>query len=286
LRDYRKIRRSKEEPDQLGAAQWAFGDWRPDLIDFWENEIFEIKPVRTAHYGVLQLWRYTHNFNCALYFDWLTKPGAQDRDIPQPLRLGRPSDHCFREVDPSTFMEEYFRSRDEKDEENESGAGQRPRIPKQRQRARQSEIESVLRARGKIKVVPMLVPPIPGLVLYLVHSDKPDDDDKPKRPPRGGVLPKVAIVVTGVLVIAAVFVGIVMATAALAEGAAAAESSALALSEGGALLSSAAVALPESASTSGTVLEAFGEPIDSKTAEASIAQMSKSLSQLNSENLL
>ena len=50
----------------LGSATWHL---RPDIVDIDAKRIFEIKPIRSVHKGVLQLWRYVSNFRMAWTFD-------------------------------------------------------------------------------------------------------------------------------------------------------------------------------------------------------------------------
>ena len=275
-----KSPKDPEEVSDLGALLWAYGDprdtqdkpWRPDIIDLSKRRVFEIKPLRTAHLGVLQLWRYVHNFNCALMFDWLEKPGGQGKDKPIPLSLEKPSGDCFREVDPTEFLKAYFA---ESDRKPDSGGASKGRIPRARQRAKRGDVEREIRRGGKIKVLPVPAFAIPGLVLYVVLRD-PKAPRKPPDPAEPVVTP-VVLVVTGLLIIAAVLVGVVV-VAALAQGAATAAAPVLA--EGGA--AAAAPVLAEGGGAAAApVVEVFGVPMTEELAPAALGRVSGTLSELS-----
>ncbi len=302
LRDYRTIRRSVEEPDQFGAAQWAFGNWRPDIIDFARSMIFEIKPLRTAHHGVLQLWRYAHNFNCAYYFDWLEKPGAQGKAMRMPLVPGTTNGSYFREVDPSSFLEEYFRARAAASDDPAAVSQPKTKIPKVRQRARRSEIEGVLRAGGRMKILPFTAHAIPGLVLYRVESERTKEDGESPRIP---TVAKVALVVVGVLVVGAVIVAVLSAagtaTAGVAVATAGGASATGALAEGSAALATVAPAalgtapvsasVPVASGGAGTAaaeltVSIFNVTLDAKQLPAATQAISSSMSQMYAGNIL
>ncbi|PYQ41482.1 MAG: hypothetical protein DMF77_15620, partial [Acidobacteria bacterium] len=165
--------------------------------------MFEIKPVRTAPNAVLQLWRYTHNFNCARYFDELTKAGADGPRYfvtPQPVPQG-----VFAPIDPTNFLEQYFSP----DSESDQTASGLRRIPKKRRRARRSEVERAIGAGRKLKVVPLAVSSLPGVLLYLIHDDQRKPDPDQETTPVLVTLAKIALVVTAVVIVTAIIVAIV-----------------------------------------------------------------------------
>jgi hypothetical protein len=269
FRDWRRIRSDPEYADQIGAIQWSFGNWRPDIIDLADNHIFEIKPVRTAHYGVLQLWRYCHNYNCAQYFDWLEKPGAQGKEMPPPLLPGKVSGFYFRDVDPSDFLEDYFGSRSS-------------RIPKTRRRAKRTEIESVLRRGGRIRVMPFRAAAIPGLVLYFVTEDKKTPDE-----PAPSTGEQIFRVVTGILIIVALFVAVAYVLPALIGGAIASGETA---AVGSLVAGGVAAGLPSTPTPVTTSAERpiqmFDVALTNKEFEASTDRFSRTFESLNSSKVL
>jgi hypothetical protein len=266
LTDYREIIPDEENPSWLGAAQWAYGNWRPDLLDFTKRRILEIKPVRTAPGAVLQLWRYTHNFNCARYFDELTKAGAQgtERYVIAPEAV--PED-TFAPVDPTGFLEDYFAAEDER---RRAGV----RIPKRRRRARRSEVEGAIRKGRILTVVPLCCPALPGVVMYLVYDDRDRRGDQ-DRLPTPEAIRNLVYVVTGIIVVTAVLVAIVFTSGAAAPAAAAALPSATGAVIGG--VGVAAVA---------TTVDVFGTSVEAKQFAAASDRTADTLARLTAEGVL
>lgn len=198
LIDYRTIDTSEEAPTYYGAARFAFGKYRPDLIDFTQRTVYEIKPIRAAASGVLQLWRYTHNFNCARYFDELYSAGAAGKDryflTPAPLK-GSP----FSAIELTEYVDAYL------GDKNNKNAKYKPEW-----------VDMVrLRASGKrIYAVPILVPAIPGLVLYSIYDKKKPGEAEQKQ--ITDLIKTGLIVVTTVAIIAAI-VAVTIATAGSAD---------------------------------------------------------------------
>ena len=205
----------------IGPAQYAFGKTRPDLIDFAERTVYEFKPLRGAPLGVLQLWRYTHNFNLARLFDDLV---AEDRAQKErgrtrySLRPGAFPDGILAPIELTQYVDGYMKKKRGID------------------KTRTWAYFAGLRARGeRLFAFPVLAPAIPGLVLYSVHTN----NESPEQ--RRDVLKN--IVVTGILVAAAILLIALFAAALLGAGAGAlAVGTTAAVSEGSALAGTAAVA--------------------------------------------
>jgi hypothetical protein len=191
--DYRTLDPDEEAPTLTGPVRYAFGRYRPDIIDFTQSWILEIKPIRSAARGILQLWRYTHNYNCARYFDELTKAGAAG--MPRYfLSPGALSDIPFNPFEVTGYVDKYF---------------------EQYPDAARSPINSDLkrlRASGKeIWAIPIIVRPIPGLVLYMIHDKK--------RPSQAEQQQLTDIIKTGLIVVATVAIIAAILVAAIAAAA-------------------------------------------------------------------
>ncbi len=269
LRDYREIVTDEEVPTWLGAARWAFGKQKPDILDFTKRRIIEIKPVRGAPAGVLQLWRYTHNFNCARCFDELTKAGAMGTER-YALEPQSPDANCLPPLDLNEFLEQYFAA---EDEERDRAAVRKGRIPSKRRRVGRTEVERSVRAGRKLKVVPFLLSDIPGLVLYLVHDENKPEQEQPDSAP-SNTARNVVLVVTTLVVVAAVVAAIALLPVAV--GAATASA---ALAETGAVTA---------ALTSGEVamVEMFGAGFQIGEFAAAASKVSSSLVQLGAAGVL
>src|SRR5262249_2456569 len=107
LVDYRTLRK---DPRAL-AAQFAFGKYRPDLIDLTDGDIYEFKPLRGAALGVLQLWRYMHNFNLATLFNELVaeKNGTRQDTSRYALAGGRMPGEILIPVELTQFVDAYLK---------------------------------------------------------------------------------------------------------------------------------------------------------------------------------
>jgi hypothetical protein len=256
LLDYRELLVNEEEPTWLGAAQFAFGfyKWRPDLIDFDARALLEIKPIRSAPAGVLQLWRYSHNFNCARLFDELTKAGAQGKPR-YAIEPKTPPTDFFAPVDANEFLADYFGTEDSAPGDDKPQRRSRS-VPAKRRRMRRTDIERALGRGEKVVVWPIAVPDIPGLVLYVVEKQKRDDE-----PARESISPGsigVAAAVTILIIVTAVVAAAVASAAAgVATATVVAESGAIAAGTVDVYGVSVAVsAVPEVLSTAGTTLQA------------------------------
>jgi hypothetical protein len=93
------------EPEAINSLAFSLGspNWhlRPDIVDISSKQIFEIKPIRSVHKGVLQLWRYVSNFRMAWTYDDIVSrranetkwrvyelsPGFVPKDVLRPVQL-------------------------------------------------------------------------------------------------------------------------------------------------------------------------------------------------------
>jgi hypothetical protein len=130
-----------------------------------------------------------------------------------------PGSH-FSAVDVNEFLEAYFAARDEEKQKRS-----RRTIPAGRRRVGRTEVERSIRAGRKLKIVPFMMPDLPGLLMYFVHED---ESDKPSTDllPTAAAIAGVVVVVTAVVVITAILFAI--AALPVAAGAAAAGSTAIA----------------------------------------------------------
>jgi hypothetical protein len=161
-------------PDAISSLAWSLGypAWhlRPDIVDIDDRKIFEIKPVRSAHKGVLQLWRYVSNFRMSWAFDDITTRRPQ----PSPMRVYE----LRLSYPPSSVLKSF-------------------------------ELYPLLRARKvgkaydkykKVWVQPFALSSLPGLLLYRLREGNPDEEEPEKVPDI------IKGIITGVLVVAAVAV--------------------------------------------------------------------------------
>jgi len=225
LRDYRELVADREEPSLLAAAAYAFGRYRPDLIDFATRGIYEIKPIRAAAAGVIQLWRYAHNFNCARYYDELTKAGARGTSRYWLEAKPMPA-HTLTPYNLTEYVDQYLNS-----------------LPKGRRRASAYQLAAIRKRGERLYAYPVFLADAPGLVLYTVHSEKEGEDAEKRAKQLQGALRTVAIVV-GVVALVAVLVAAIVLSGGAAAPVAAGIAEAAGVAEGAALLEGATVMAP------------------------------------------
>jgi hypothetical protein len=158
----------------LGSSSWHL---RPDIVDIDTKLIFEIKPIRSVHKGVLQLWRYVSNFRIAWTYDDIASrkpeaskwrvyeltPGTLPRDIRRDL---------LKPVKLYPLLQE-------------RGAG------RDYARYRRAWLE------------PLMFDALPGVIAYRLSERKPEDPDKP--PSIIAFMLKTLFVVAAIAVIAYFF---------------------------------------------------------------------------------
>ena len=278
--DYRKLIVEADDASPLGVTKWAYGNWRPDILDFTTQSVWEIKPVRSAPGAVLQVWRYSHNFNCVRRFDELTgqrtrPPVEVDREIgvknpftigvhPVPLQVLAP-------IDPALELDRYFAT-------STGGLAIPGAVPPERRRMRREAVERAISQGRVLQVIPAPVASLPGVILYTIVRD-----NRPRRPPKdpaGGVSwTTIAIAVSVVVVVVAAVVVLagVVAGAAGSTGALAAAPSAPAL---------AATSSVASLGTVTTIVETFGESYEASTLEAAAPALDTTLTRLSEAKVL
>ena len=246
LKDYREIEVDENNPTWLGASQYAFGKYRPDLIDFTSQSVFEIKPIRGADLGILQLWRYSHNFNCARYFDELTKSGAQGKARyslqPNPVPEG-----VFGPVDVTAYISTYLKD-----------------MPKAKYRPGWADFAPLVNSGEKIIAYPVIIKSIPGLILYSLHRGS---DTKEKIIEELGEAIK-----TGVKIVAIIVVIAATSYALLAAGGVAAATMAN--------IGVGATAAAEAAAESLVVVEVFGEGFAITEFDAALTSITAGLARI------
>jgi hypothetical protein len=196
LMDYRDLDPNPKNPTLTAAARFAFGNYRPDILDLTDRCVYEIKPIRAAANGVSQIWRYTHNFNCARFFDELNTAGAagKGRYFLSPAAT---NDSPFSPVDLTSTVEQYLTVR-----------------PGAKRKSSWIDLYAMLKKGKSIYAIPVLVPAIPGLVLYSIHeTNKPGKQEQDQLTE----MIKTGLLVVGAVAVIAAIVFISIATAGAAD---------------------------------------------------------------------
>lgn len=127
----------------LGSKSWHL---RPDIVDIDAKLFLEIKPIRSVHKGVLQLWRYVSNYRLAWIFDDIAYRQRGEKQKP------------IYELRPGFLPDDLLKS---------------------------FQLFPLLRKKGVggqydqykgVWVEPMMVSSLPGLVIYRLRQGNPEED--------------------------------------------------------------------------------------------------------------
>jgi hypothetical protein len=167
-----------ERHDKIGALAFSLGSksWhlRPDIVDMSARTMIEIKPIRSLHKGVLQLWRYLSNFRLAMAWDDLVYPTIPEKGQPPNLYELVPG-----MVPPSLL-------------------GKIPLVETLKKKGMSPK--ELLKYRD-YWAQPMMLSNLPGLLFYTLHKGKPSKVPELIRLIVKGILIAAAFAVVAVLVI-------------------------------------------------------------------------------------
>jgi hypothetical protein len=167
-----------ERHDEIGALAFSLGSesWhlRPDIVDMSARTMIEIKPIRSLHKGVLQLWRYLSNFRLAKAWDDLVYPKIPEKGQPPNVYELAPG------MAPPSLL------------------GTIPLFDALKKKG--MSLKELLKYRD-YWAQPMMLSNLPGLLFYTLHKGKPSKVPELVRNIVKGILIAAAFAVVAVLVI-------------------------------------------------------------------------------------